>query len=324
MASEPVALTMTETRPSTDGLFIPYHSTFQSILGPTPSISLLQRDYDGLATFHEACIYHAASKSVFVTSNQLSLSNDQTSSSTSNKRVIITRIYDHHDPLRQATVDVTPPDLVMANGGVNYKSGLLFCAQGNKSNTRPSGLVFMADPKTPHQTKSLISSFHGRPFNSINDVIVHPRDGSIWFTDPCYGYHQGIRPEPELPSQVYRFDPEEGSIRAVADDFVRPNGLCFSPDLKLLYVTDTGAVHGAETVPFDKSGKSSIYAFNILESKHGKLYVYSFFIGDLALTFAIKDHSLPIDACLRLQNPAAPTASNATLKATSTVAAATA
>jgi gluconolactonase len=267
---------MTETSPAADASFKIYHSTFQSILGPFPSIGLLRTDTDGLATFHEACIYHAASKSVFVTSNQLPLSDEQTSNSTSNKRVIITRIYDHEDLSQTSTVDATPPDLIMANGGVNYKSGLLFCAQGNKSNTRPSALVFMADPETPHQTSSLISSFYGRPFNSINDVIVHPQDESIWFTDPCYGYHQGIRPEPELPSHVYRFDPKEGSIRAMADDFVRPNGLCFSPDLKLLYVTDTGAIHGAQTVAFDKAGKSSIYAFDILESKHGKLQVHLF------------------------------------------------
>jgi gluconolactonase len=279
---------MTETSPPTDVSFKCYHPTFQSILGPSPSISLLRKDADGLATFHEACIYHADSKSVFVTSNQLPLSDDQTDGSTSNKRVIITRVYDQHDPIKVSSVDATPPDLVMANGGVNYKSGLLFCSQGDKSNCWPSDLVFMADPETPHETNSLISSFYGKPFNSINDVIVHPHDGTIWFTDPCYGYHQGIRPEPELPSHVYRFDPEEGSIRAIADGFVRPNGLCFSPDLELLYVTDTGAVHGGETVPFDKTGKSSIYAFDILESKHGKLNVSPFFVltSYLGLTFA--------------------------------------
>jgi gluconolactonase len=277
---------MTETRPPALVSFKSHHPSFQYILGPSPSISLLQKDTNGLATFHEACIYHAASKSVFITSNQLPLSNDQTSSSASNKRVTVTRVYDHRDPIEVTCVDMTPPDLVMANGGVNYKSGLLFCAQGNKSNTPPSGLVFMPDPETPHRTNSLISSYYGRSFNSINDVIVHPRDGTIWFTDPCYGYHQGIRPEPELPSHVYRFDPEEGSIRAIADDFVRPNGLCFSPDLKLLYVTDTGAVHGAEMVPFDKTGKSSIYAFDILETKHGKICGFPFFIYYLELTFA--------------------------------------
>src|SRR5206468_7837 len=101
------------------------------------------------------------------------------------------------------------------------------------------------------------------PFNSVNDVVVHPEDGSIWFTDPCYGHHQGIRNKPVLPNQVYRYDVKTSSIRAVADGFTRPNGLCFSPDLKTLYVTDTGSIHGSSDVPIDLAGPSHIYAFDI-------------------------------------------------------------
>ncbi len=260
---------MAHTRYPSIASFKSHHPSFQAVLGSSPNIILLQDDTDGLAIFHEACIYHAATNSVFITSNQIQLSGRHSDSSTSNKTVIVTRVFDHNDQTKATCVDSTPPDLVMANGGVNYKSGLLFCAQGNKANSPPGGLVYVANPESPYRSQNLISSFHGRAFNSVNDVIVHPHDGSIWFTDPCYGYHQQIRPEPELPSQVYRFDPDEGSIRAVADDFVRPNGLCFSPDLKVLYVTDTGAIHGAKNVLFDKTGKASIYAFDVLETKHG-------------------------------------------------------
>lgn len=260
---------MAETVRHVDASFRSYQPQFQLLLGPSPSITVLQEDPYGLATFHEACIYHAATKSVFVTSNLLPLSGGQTDRSTSNKKVTITRVYDQDDPNDITCVDVSPSGLCMANGGVNYKSGVLFCAQGNISNTSPSGLVYIANLEPPYEIQYLISSFHGRAFNSVNDVVVHPHDGTIWFTDPCYGHYQGIRPEPELPNQVYRFDPDEGSIRAVADDFVRPNGLCFSPDLKVLYITDTGAIHGAEDVPFNKTGKASIYAFDILETKYG-------------------------------------------------------
>ena len=251
--------------------FRPYHASFQSILGSSPSLILLQEDADGLATFHEACIYHPPTRSVFVTSNQLPLPPDQSDSSTLNKQVTVSRVCDEGDPPAMTCVDATPAGLVMANGGVNYKSGLLFCAQGNKSNSSPGGLIYVANPEPPYSTQNLIASFHGRSFNSVNDVIVHPHDGTIWFTDPCYGYRQGIRPEPELPSQIYRYDPKEKSIRAMADDFVRPNGLCFSPDLKVLYITDTGAISGAEAVPFDKTGKAGIYAFDILETNYGRL-----------------------------------------------------
>ena len=260
---------MTENSKSDAVSFVSHHSSFQSIVGSFPRIVLLKEDVDGRATFHEACIYHAATKSVFVTSNQIPLPNGQTDDSTSNKKILVTRVYDHDDHTKVVSVDATPQGLVMPNGGINYKSGLLFCAQGNKFNSPPSGLVYIPNTEPPYSTQYLLSSFHGKAFNSINDAIVHRRDGSIWFTDPCYGYHQGIRPQPELPCQVYRFHPDEGSVRAVADDFVRPNGLCFSPDLKQLYVTDTGAVSGAEDVPFDQTGKSSIYAFDILETNHG-------------------------------------------------------
>jgi gluconolactonase len=69
----------------------------------------------------------------------------------------------------------------------------------------------------------------------VNGVIVHPLDHSIWFADPHYGYHQGIRPKPSLPDQVYPFDASTNSICAIADGFTRPNGLCFSLDLKTGY-----------------------------------------------------------------------------------------
>jgi gluconolactonase len=57
----------------------------------------------------------------------------------------------------------------------------------------------------------------------------------MWFNDRHHGFHQRIHPEPQLPSQVYKFDPKTHLVRAVADGFTRQNGLCFSPDLEVLY-----------------------------------------------------------------------------------------
>lgn len=102
------------------------------------------------------------------------------------------------------------------------------------------------NPRPPFETRTLIDNFQGRRFNSLNDVVVHT-DGSIWFTDPIYGFEQGFRPEPQLRSQVYRFDPVLGDVRAVADGFGRPNGICFSPDEQTLYITDTDWIHGDGT-----------------------------------------------------------------------------
>lgn len=88
--------------------------------------------------------------------------------------------------------------------------------------------------------------FDGKRFNSPNDVVV-ASDGAIWFTDPTYGIdseYEGDRAESEIgASHVYRVDPATGVAAAVATDFVKPNGLAFSPDGGTLYVADTGATH---------------------------------------------------------------------------------
>ncbi|MDB3936001.1 SMP-30/gluconolactonase/LRE family protein [Granulosicoccus sp.] len=90
----------------------------------------------------------------------------------------------------------------------------------------------------------LADNWQGKRLNSPNDVVVKS-DGSIWFTDPSYGIltdYEGDKAEPELACQVYRIDPD-GSMDEVASDFLKPNGLAFSPDESILYIADTGATH---------------------------------------------------------------------------------
>ncbi len=88
--------------------------------------------------------------------------------------------------------------------------------------------------------------FEGKRLNSPNDVVVKS-DGSIWFTDPSYGIlmdYEGARAPSEIGAcHVYRVDPASGAIRIVADDYVMPNGLAFSGDESVLYVSDTGVTH---------------------------------------------------------------------------------
>jgi gluconolactonase len=92
----------------------------------------------------------------------------------------------------------------------------------------------------------LASHFGGLRLNSPNDVVVKS-DGTVWFTDPSYGIdsdYEGDAADSEIGAcHVYRFDPADGSLVAVVTDMVRPNGLAFSPDERLLYVADTGASH---------------------------------------------------------------------------------
>ena len=92
----------------------------------------------------------------------------------------------------------------------------------------------------------LADRFEGKQLNSPNDLVVKS-DGTIWFTDPTYGIdsdYEGDAADSEIgASLVYRLDPATGELRAVATDFVKPNGLAFSPDESLLYIVDTGATH---------------------------------------------------------------------------------
>ncbi len=88
----------------------------------------------------------------------------------------------------------------------------------------------------------LADRFEGKRLNSPNDVVAKS-DGTIWFSDPPYGIqsdYEGGKQQSELPSRVYRIDPNEGTIAVVTDDFDGPNGLCFSPDERHLYISDTG------------------------------------------------------------------------------------
>ena len=101
--------------------------------------------------------------------------------------------------------------------------------------------------RTEHDgTVSVIADqFEGKRLNSPNDVVVKS-DGSIWFTDPSYGIlmdYEGARADSEIGAcHVYRVSPD-GEISIAADDYVKPNGLAFSPDESLLYIADTGATH---------------------------------------------------------------------------------
>ena len=127
-----------------------------------------------------------------------------------------------------------------SNGNTVDRQGrLVTCEHGNRRVTR-----------TEHDGSLtvLASHYQGKRLNSPNDAVVKS-DGSIWFTDPAYGIdsdYEGHRAEGEIGGcHVYRIDPGSGEIAIVADDFVRPNGIAFSPDESRLYVADTGATHVA-------------------------------------------------------------------------------
>ena len=213
--------------------FAAFHDSVKQLFGPAPRLDLLLENSD-YPFAHEAAVFMPRDGALFLTSNRF------TDKQTGQPRIQITRVTRPSGTHGAACEQVRTDHVPMANGGTNYRDGVLFCAQGTVDGS--GGLAFM-EASPPYRSEMLLSTFHNRPLNSPNDVVVHS-DGSIWFTDPAYGYEQGFRPRPRLPPQVYRWDPRGNSIRAVADGFGHPNGIAFSPDEKTVYVSDTNWVHG--------------------------------------------------------------------------------
>jgi gluconolactonase len=150
----------------------------------------------------------------------------------------------------------------------------------------------------------LADSYDGKKLNSPNDVVPHP-DGSYWFTDPPYGgqLYEGapdvaggpsnangkLNPrvgqaagvgllKRELPTNCYRIDPGGKVDLVVPEDQVPdPNGLCFSPDYKKLYVVSTGKGPG-DTGP---GGKDNVYSFDVgTDNKPSNRKLFSDFMVD--------------------------------------------
>ncbi len=125
-----------------------------------------------------------------------------------------------------------------SNGNTRDRQGrLITCEHGSRRVTRtePDGSITV-----------LVDHFEGHRLNSPNDVVVKS-DDTVWFTDPSYGIlsdYEGHRAEPEYGGcYVFRLEPGTGNLQVMANDFVKPNGLAFSPDESWLYIVDTGQTH---------------------------------------------------------------------------------
>ncbi|PZO02846.1 MAG: gluconolactonase [Hyphomicrobiales bacterium] len=141
-----------------------------------------------------------------------------------------------------------------ANGNtVDPQGRLVTCEHGARQVTR-----------TEHDGSITVLASHwqGKRLNSPNDVVVRS-DGSIWFTDPDYGIlsdYEGNKAQSEIGAcHVYRIDGATGALSVVADDFVKPNGLAFSPDERILYIADSASG------PDPKDGRRHIRACTVAD-----------------------------------------------------------
>lgn len=155
-----------------------------------------------------------------------------------------------------------------SNGNTfDFQGRQLSCEHGNRRVVR-----YEHDGKVT----VLAAKFDGKPFNAPNDVVVHP-NGDIWFTDPGYGSmgnYEGHKGKLELKEAVYRIDSKSGKITVVTDEVHKPNGLCFSPDYKTLYVADTGGPNPKPILAWEvqderKLGRRRIFATMEYKGKSG-------------------------------------------------------
>ncbi|KAH7325512.1 hypothetical protein B0J17DRAFT_722987 [Rhizoctonia solani] len=257
--------------PNASTPFVAAVPEFIEILGEGATLEVVaQAEY---AAFHEAGVYIPSTNEVYFTSNQLKTAN------TTEYRFPIYAQFNKmslapssNGTYEWSTIFPQSSEFFLPNGGTIYDGQVLMAVQGYGLEV-PSSLV-LVNPKTG-VGKTVVNNFYGRVFNSINDVAVYSNgtleEQWVFFTDPPYGYFQGFKSYPSLPSQVYAFHPPSGTIRVVADGFERPNGVQFSEDFRTCYVSDTGFVSAVSGDPHPNDGRrpGTIYAFDVVTAPQG-------------------------------------------------------
>jgi gluconolactonase len=207
-----------------DGTFAVYSGKFRKVIGGD-----FQRPVLIETNAHEGPVYSAVEHALYFT----------TVPEPGPKNIAIKRLQleSKSFPFTAGELETIRQPSNMANGMTLDRDGrLVICEQGTRE--EPARISRM-DPKT-RKLETVVDQWRGLHFNSPNDVVVKS-DRTVWFTDPNYGEIQGFKNAPEVGTYVYRHDPATGETSVVADSFNKPNGLAFSPDESVLYITDTGA-----------------------------------------------------------------------------------
>ena len=238
--------------------FVVHDPRFEDVLGESPRLVKVVE-----ADAHEGPVYVAEEDALYFST--LPRGRETGSPAVDIKRLALDGA---EFPLDQDRITVLRTNANAVNGMTLGLDGrLVVCEQGTLCGLARISLI---DRKTG-AAQTAIDAFDGRPLNSPNDVVV-TRDGAIWFTDPSYGHLQGFRPPPALADSVYRHDPSSGRTDLVANGFDKPNGLAFSPDERVLYVSDNGAPHHLRAFAVDDgkpSGPGRVLAIGTPEHPDG-------------------------------------------------------
>lgn len=233
--------------------FEPFNDAGRTILGDSPKLTVLVEEQD-YAFAHEAPVYFPHSDDIFFCSD--AGGEEGRANATVNNVVFRAKV---QKLVEQASSGSTPSlsastlhkvdfgndeqhggAIQMTNGGTPYGRDYLLLANSGRTEKYPGGLSLTPLTESTNSRVVLNNAF-GKQFNSPNDVVVHASSGSIWFTDANYGQTQNFRPEVDLAKATWRFQPQTGELSMVDASIVTPNGLVFSPDQRILYITETGS-----------------------------------------------------------------------------------
>ena len=239
-----------------------YDPEFAAALGPAPRLALVAE-----TDAHEGPVYIPGEDALYFTSLPGNVDTPAPGTPCAHvKRLALDGLNFPVDPTR---LSVVPARVTMPNGmALGHDGRLVVCEQGTRDE---HARISRVHPATG-EAETVVDAWGGLRLNSPNDVVVRS-DGTIWFTDPSYGYLQGFRPDPQTGDYVYRHDPAAGRLSVVADCFDKPNGLAFSPDERTLYITDSGA--NQEPGSYHVQRPHHIVAFDVRDGSHlgaGRLF----------------------------------------------------
>jgi gluconolactonase len=235
--------------------FIAHDEAFAAVIGDKPRLAkVVETDA------HEGPVYVAGEDALYFTS----LPRPTDMPAPGSRSVAIRRLALDGDrfPLSPEHLSTVGEPANMANGmALDSEGRLLICEQGTRFEP---GRISRLDPRAG-SVESVVEQWSGLRLNSPNDVVCKS-DGTIWFTDPSYGFLQGFKGAPQVGDYVYRYDPRTDRLNVVADGFDKPNGLAFSPDERVLYIGDSGYVHGPND--YAASRPHHVIAFDVLNERH--------------------------------------------------------
>ncbi|KAH7035528.1 D-lactonohydrolase-like protein-like protein [Microdochium trichocladiopsis] len=260
-----------------------YQPAFSRIIGEKPTQSLLfsTADTSRIRFFHGGCVYVHERDEIYTMSDLLPTANSSLLPS-----IVMSRISvkvrgveaegDRH-PDAEARPHVLsaewaklrpPANMPMPAGACAQTDGILFCSQGNLT-PGTGGVYYMPLGRQP---VAVVTNFAGRPFNSLQGITCDKGSG-LWFTDSDRGHLHGIRPKPELRSQVYRYDTATGDLRVVADGLGRPSALVLSPDGQTMYITDV------ESQGMDGTFDQALYVIRCRRQMHSEYVLTGYLVS---------------------------------------------